>query len=463
RIYDKEKKEWLKRKDANWQQPYFQQNALHPVVCLSWNDAKAYCEWLSKETSETYTLLSEAQREYACRAGSESAYYFGDEAQDLVDYAWYTENSDKQTHPVGQKKANAWGLHDMHGNTWEWVQDWFGEYSAEIQENPGDSDTGSDRVIRGGGWSNSARGCRSAIRHGDDPSNRYSNLGFRLARTGPRPSYTYPDWDKPVAPEVPPEYVSGCSDCLQDGSEGPQMVYLSGGAFMMGDEKSGEEREKPLHDVKLSPFSIAQYPVTFAEYDKYCAAMGADKPKTDWGRDKQPVIQVSWEDAMMYCGWLSKETGRNYTLLTEAQWEYACRAGSETQYCFGDEKEELENYAWYSGGTHQVGEKKPNAWELYDMHGNVWEWVQDWFGEYPAESQENPTGAETGSRRVVRGGGWGNSAHYCRSAVRGRVDPSIHYDDLGFRLARTDPLDFYTYKISGETVKISGAPEILSP
>jgi formylglycine-generating enzyme required for sulfatase activity len=145
-------------------------------------------------------------------------------------------------------------------------------------------------------------------------------------------------------------------------------------------------------------------------------------------------------EVLAYCEWLCEQTGELYSLPTEAEWEYACRAASETSYCFGDDEKRLGDYAWYSknaeGKTHPVGKKRPNDWYLYDMHGNVDEWVQDWFGNYSKEPQHNPSGPEQGSYRVIRGGSWILDAGDCRSAVRDHWLPGHRDYYLGFRLAR---------------------------
>jgi len=262
------------------------------------------------------------------------------------------------------------------------------------------------------------------------------------------------------------------------------MVWLPGGTFTMGQDDSPHSDEKPAHPVRVSAFSIGQYPVTFAEYDRFCAATGREKPQDQgWGRDRQPAINVSWDDAQVYWVWLSGETGETYRLATEAEWEYACRAGSTGRWSCGDEASRLGDYAWFSKNsgskTHPVGEKLPNAWHLHDMHGNVWEWCQDWYaGDYdvgcgeertaPAPSgagavrssphptahlqstaadasgaqqpaSENPSGPESGSYRVIRGGAWNDVADGCRAACRYRCAPSDRNDILGFRLSRTGP------------------------
>jgi formylglycine-generating enzyme required for sulfatase activity len=214
----------------------------------------------------------------------------------------------------------------------------------------------------------------------------------------------------------------------------------------MGDDRSPYDDEKPAHEVAVEAFSMGQYPVTFGEYDTFCEAPGRELPDDEgWGRGTRPVIGVSWEDAVAYCEWLSRQTGASYRLPTEAEWEYACRAGGGASYCFGDDESGLGEYAWYAqnagGQTHPVGEKRTNNWHLYDMHGNVWEWVQDWYADdyYERRPRENPTGPESGSNRVFRGGSWNPDADYCRSAFRNRTVPGYRVNALGIRLARTGP------------------------
>jgi formylglycine-generating enzyme required for sulfatase activity len=158
-----------------------------------------------------------------------------------------------------------------------------------------------------------------------------------------------------------------------------------------------------------------------------------------------PVETVFWADAVEFCGKLSampaeKTAGHVYRLPTEAEWEYACRAGTTTAYGFGDDASGLGDYGWFDdnsdSSTHSVGEKKPNAWGLYDMHGNVWEWCQDWYGDYPSGSATDPTGATSGYG-VIRGGSWVNNAGSCRSANRRRSTPEGRSSYLGFRVLRS--------------------------
>jgi formylglycine-generating enzyme required for sulfatase activity len=231
------------------------------------------------------------------------------------------------------------------------------------------------------------------------------------------------------------------------------MVVVPPGEFWMGSKDGeGDDDERPRHKVTVPhAFAVGKYPVTFVEWDAYVAAgsggfLGLGKryrPKDGWGRGQQPVINVSWEDAQAYIAWLSGETGRTYRLLSEAEWEYCCRAGSENRYCFGDSESDLGAYAWHSanagGRTHPVGEKRANSFGLQDMHGNVWEWCEDrWNGNYhnaPADGSAWTTG--DGSRRVLRGGSWYFDPRPCRSASRYWGGAGNRISGYGFRVTRT--------------------------
>jgi len=194
------------------------------------------------------------------------------------------------------------------------------------------------------------------------------------------------------------------------------------------------------HEVTLAePFKLGVHEVTQAQYEQ---VMGSN-PSGFKGADN-PVEQMTWDQALEFCRKLSalpaeKAAGNVYRLPTEAQWEYACRAGTTTKFSFGDEESDLGDYAWYDDNsddkTHPVGSKLPNAWGLYDMHGNVWEWCQDWYGDDPSGAVTDPTGPADGSYRVNRGGGWRDGAEYCRSADRGGSGPSSRLNNVGFRVS----------------------------
>jgi formylglycine-generating enzyme required for sulfatase activity len=220
---------------------------------------------------------------------------------------------------------------------------------------------------------------------------------------------------------------------------GMEFVRIPAGTFQMG-SNDGSDDERPVHQVTISqPFDLGKYPVTQAQWE---AVMG-DNPSAFTGDPTRPVEKVSWEDVQRFIEQLNARdhtAGVTYRLPTEAEWEYAARAGTTTAYSFGDDPAQLDAYAWYDDNsgdtTHPVGQKQPNPWGLYDMHGNVWEWVQDWYGTYPAEAVTDPQGPDTGSDRVFRGGGWTYGAGDCRSAYRGNAVPGDRGFILGFRLLR---------------------------
>jgi formylglycine-generating enzyme required for sulfatase activity len=215
-------------------------------------------------------------------------------------------------------------------------------------------------------------------------------------------------------------------------------VLIPAGTFMMGSE-DGEKNEQSVHPVTIRmPFYLGKYEVTQAQWE---AVMGHN-PSRFTGDPQRPVEKVSWEDVQEFIRLLNVAAkSPKFRLPTEAEWEYAARAGTTTAYSFGDDEKQLGEYAWYdknSGSTtHPVGRLKPNAWGLYDMYGNVWEWVQDWYVTYTAASAVDPTGPASGSLRVDRGGSWFHGAGDCRSAARGNGRPGGRAGLLGFRLVRT--------------------------
>ena len=222
---------------------------------------------------------------------------------------------------------------------------------------------------------------------------------------------------------------------------GLEMLWVEGGTFLMGSpagEVGRDSDEGPQREVVLDGFWLGKHAVTQGQYE---ALMGTN-PSRFKGDGRLPVESVRWTDAMEFCRRLSERTGRGYTLPTEAQWEYACRAGSAGRYCFGDSDSGLDAYAWYAGNSegkpHPVGTKRSNAWGLHDMHGNVWEWCRDWFADdfygSSAARVRNPENTTEGSNRVFRGGSWNYSPQGCRSANRLRLTPGYSRGNLGFRV-----------------------------
>jgi len=238
----------------------------------------------------------------------------------------------------------------------------------------------------------------------------------------------------------------------------PRMVVIPAGTYSMGSpssEPSRDNDEDPVHSVTLPRFAAGKYEVTFAEWDACVAANGCNQKPGDrsWGRELRPVINVSWQDAQEYVRWLSKLTGKNYRLLSESEWEYACRAGTQTPFSFGDQiTPSLVNYDGnypYAGGkkgeyrekTVPVGTLPANEFGLHEMHGNVWEWVQDCYKNTYEGAPSDGTSRETEgcASRVLRGGSWYDSAGFVRSANRFHLTPDYRDDIVGFRVARTLP------------------------
>jgi formylglycine-generating enzyme required for sulfatase activity len=523
----------------------FKDQPENPVETVSWYDAVRFCNRLSEREGlrpfytidgehvtvpdwggAGYRLPTEAEWEYACRAGTTTRYSCGDDPAALGDHTWYSENSAQTTHPVRQKHPNSWGLHDMHGNVWEWCWDGFskGYYQQLSIQSPVDDPLGplevADRVIRGGSWIDVARFLRSAFRGGKWPEEPSRNVGFRVARgrsrleerdteipagagmaglepgpgNQPAPSDSEPadrtvEFTSPETSETAPSRSVETSGSVTN-SIGMTLAPIPAGEFLMGSPGSdpdADDDEKHQHRVRITrPFYLGACPVTQAEYG---AVMGED-PSRFKAQPENPVERVSWYDAMRFCNRLSEREGlrpfymiegdrltvpdwggAGYRLPTEAEWEYACRAGTTTRYSFGDDPATLGDYAWYSGNsaqaTHPVRQKRPNPWGLHDMYGNVWEWCWDvWDAEYyqqftdelPVDDPRGPPDALArearsekrgrkskaaaepadlrASGRVIRGGGWIAYPRYLRSAFRFRRWPGDRYDYLGFRVAR---------------------------
>ncbi len=250
-------------------------------------------------------------------------------------------------------------------------------------------------------------------------------------------------------------------DSLSDGSLGPAMVVIPAGEYLMGSpetELGHGSDEGPQHQVTIARFALAQHEVTWDDYRKYIASTGGSLPGDEgWGQGKRPIINVSWEDAQAYASWLSEQSGQVYRLPSEAEWEYAARAGTTTPFYTGDcitaSQANFDDTSGYAYGncpssgeflqqTVPVGSYAPNAFGLYDMHGNVWEWVEDcWHENYEAAPTNGSAWLEAASgdctSRVLRGGSWYNYPRRLRSAERFWLTPDVRIIYLGFRLART--------------------------
>jgi formylglycine-generating enzyme len=260
-----------------------------------------------------------------------------------------------------------------------------------------------------------------------------------------------------------------------------KMLFITGGKFQMGSTK--KDQESPVHSVTLNNFFMSNYTVTNEDYCEFLNAAGNQpEGKALWlkiekneysgivkdekftvksGYEKRPVVYITWYGAAAYCNWLSEKEGldkcygdinhrgnvdinkKGYRLPTEAEWEYACRAGTTTDYYWGDTMND--NFCWYSGNSgnnhHEGGTAgesgHPNNFGLYDMSGNIWQWCSDWYWSYPSTDLINPAGPSSGSRRVVRGGSWKQDENLCRSSNRSDWPPGMGSNILGFRIVRS--------------------------
>ncbi len=239
-------------------------------------------------------------------------------------------------------------------------------------------------------------------------------------------------------------------------------VLVEGGTFKMGTDKAVEPHESPAHEVTVNSFYLNKAEVTFAEFDKYTAATGKDSvPSGDWGRGLMPVFMVSWFDAVQYCNWLSEQqklskyyiingrevstvdTAKGYRLPTEAEWEFAARGGNKSNHTYFAGGDTISEVGWYidnaGGRSHPVRQKRPNELGLYDMNGNVWEWVWDIYdwNYYKTSPTFDPRGPVSGPYRVMRGGAWYNYGNYAQVTTRQNNDPGFRQNSVGFRIARS--------------------------
>ncbi len=237
-------------------------------------------------------------------------------------------------------------------------------------------------------------------------------------------------------------------DFLQDRNKGPEMVVIPEGQFKMGNlQGNGDDDELPVHGVSVNRFAMSRYEVTFAEYDKFAKATNREMPEDKrWGRGKRPVINVSWEEANAYAEWLSQQTGQEYRLPKEAEWEYAARGDTDTQYWWGNEigynmaNCEGCGSRWDNKKTAIVGSFAPNPFKLYDTVGNVYEWTCSEYEEkYSGKEQRCLSKHNATAHRVVRGGSWYSGLKFVRAANRYRFLPDYRDYNIGFRLVREVP------------------------
>ena len=570
-----------KRRGGSWRSPGFAQTAEHPVSCVSWNDAKAFCKWLTgKERGEgrlradhEYRLPTDVEwsvvlgltgemggtpREKGAKNkdvypwGSQwpppggAGNYAGEEAKNadwsgLPVISGYNDGY-LRTSPVGSFNANQFGLHDLSGNVWEWCEDWY--------------DTNQkNRVSRGGSWmsSNTPVFLPSSCRMSLSPDSRGACYGFRVvlagggvsapqAQSGAASTAAGSPAAIPSTTAVPVVGSSSPVDAKQSQSQGEKnltldlgnkvamnLALIPAGKFLMGSPE-GEDvrrRDEAQHGVTLSkPFYMGVHHITVDQFAAFVKESGyktdAEKegcsesaeikngklvtgkgknikfiPKKMVGaswrnpgfqqKGDHPVVQVSWNDAVAFCGWLSKMSGRAVALPTEAQWEYACRAGTKTAWPWGDNPDDGKGWAngadqslmrilprnaaitcfnWDDGFvfTSPVGSFKANAFGLFDMIGNAAHWCQDRYGDYEKGAVTDPTGSATGTNRVVRGGSWNNfQIKNCRSAARYQFAPDHRNDRYGFRVVAVENSSTSAVPVANVSVAVAPGTTSSSP
>jgi formylglycine-generating enzyme required for sulfatase activity len=435
-------------------------------------EATAFCQKLTEQERQAgrlprgweYRLPTDAQWEYACRAGTKTATAFGNtlsnrQANFNGNYPYNGAVKGPalgQMAEVGRYRPNAWGLYDMHGNAREWCRDCYqmklpGGTDPEVMTNPLRSNGEAERVLRGGSWQSYGEDCRSARRFGYAPASRDNGWGFRVAvvRTDPKPK---PD-PQPDPKPVPKGTVVN--------SIGMKLAPIAAGKFLMGSLKDEPGRRQSglglvdyeeQHEVTIrEPFYLGIYLVTQEQYQyvmgespryfpSYFSLDGFQKEKVKEFKDTKRFPQdcVSWDDAQEFCRRLSalleeKEQKRVYRLPTEAEWEYACRGGTATRYYFGNSiSKEQANFNGDLGRTTPVGHyANLNKFGLYDMHGNLWEWCEDFFGPY----QKDPKNPKSETSHVLRGGSFVNYGYDCRSASRSGNSSNYAHVTTGFRVA----------------------------
>ncbi|MGI5986358.1 MAG: SUMF1/EgtB/PvdO family nonheme iron enzyme [Oscillospiraceae bacterium] len=415
--------------------------ANHPVININWTQAKAYCEWAGG------SLPTEAQWEKAARGPDGNKYPWGNE-DPTCDKANYYGCDVGATTEVGSypEGASVYGAMDMAGNVWEWVNDWYGPYDANQTNNPtGPSSADSWYVIRGGSWNFTDRYIRSADR-GYVSFDWIRDLGFRCAFPTDKADNAN-DLIGTPEPRLDSEQVFDVGSTMVREIDSMEMVYVPEGTFTMG-SNDGYNDERPVREVYLDAYWIDKYEVTNAQYALCVEAKACDGPigensytRVGYYSDSQyanyPVVSVDWRRANAYCKWVGG------SLPTEAQWEKAARGPDGNKYPWGNESPTCSkaNYSGCGmGDTTEVG-SYPEGASVYgamDMAGNVWEWVNDWYGPYAANQSNNPIGPSTGSWHVIRGGSWYN--YYVsgdiRSAYRDRNYPNLSwYVNWGFRCA----------------------------
>ena len=427
---------------------------IHPVELVNGSEIRYFA------TRAGVRLPTEAEWEYACRAGTSSAYPNGSNDESSVDSIGVVGQPlpGGKTLRVGTRQANAFGLHDMIGNVDEQVADWFGPYPQTSQVDPTGPTTGTQFVVRGGGYPATAIQATSYRRFQRAPDSAAQYHGFRIAVDASIAWPRVPSWGMLIEAYPDPAVVfdqqvrdliraSGHAWRVRDSQTGIEFVLVPPGSFSMGCVASSQvpcaSDELPKHVVTLSrPFYVARTEVTQAQW----LAVTGSNPASFQGAGDSPERPVESVDFPAVQNFMVLSGVR---LLTEAEWEYAYRArtsaafhGTSAAPGGTSSDGEASQLAWCNanaaGETRPVAQLHANGFGIYDMGGNVWEWVNDFYGPFENVSQTNPTGPVSGNFRVIRGGAWNVTPGMCRASERWYAAPAIKGFNLGLRVAR-DP------------------------
>ena len=405
-----------------------------PVENVSWLEVQDFIKKLNKLTGKKYTLPTEAQWEFAAKGGTRSQGFIYAGSNDPDEFGWYAYNSDHRsetfedynwdhqisehkTKPVGLLKANELGIFDMSGNVSEWCRDWFGPYDPADIKDPAGPLEGSERVYRGGSFKSYPKNLRTTFRNSVEPDYAHGSLGFRLV----------------LLNESLPENTESESSSVKIDIE---MVDVKGDSFTMGAPEDDEKRHEdalPRHEVTLSDYSIGKYPVTQKQWQQVMGKVPIDIDRFVYRGNNNPVTFVSRDDVDDFIRKLNQITGKNYTLPTEAQWEFAARGGCKSKGFRFAGSSELPDQDWSEWEPQPVGSGISNELGIFDMSGNVSEWCQDRFYSYTKSPKLNPAGPKFPTQCVYRGG---------RSAKvyeRNGKKPDKKDGALGFRLAINSP------------------------
>lgn len=385
-----------------------------PVDYVSWNECQEFITRLNALTGRNFRLPTESEWEFAARGGNLSKGYLYSGSNNVDDVAWHTNNSGRLSQPVATKAPNELGIYDMSGNIQELCYDWYtDQYPSEPQTDPIGPATGIARITRGGCWAwYTTDYCRVTFRDNALVNEHKSYIGLRLA-------------EGPITQKV--FSVNGAVF---------NMIKVDGGTFTMGasdNDTQAYDIERPAHQVTLSDYWIGETEVTEALWK---AVMEVDAVPFSLG-DNYPVRRMSWNQCMEFAQRLSQLTGLNFTLPTEAQWEFAARGGNFTHGYLYAGSATLDDVAWYAGNSdnvlHEVATKAPNELGIFDMCGNIAEWCLDDVYDYTSEPQVDPTHPNVTNNKMLRSSAWDDVAKDCRLTTRWKTNGSSAW--IGFRLA----------------------------